>query len=74
MSLFWLLLKYLPFWAVPIALLLIEAGIRFRKRGRKALSGGMLAVALLLIVLAVCFFVFRWENLIATLVLDSKHL
>jgi|GEM_PF-3866163 len=74
MGFFFLLVKYLPYWAIPIAsIAVLDVAVGFKRRGQKRIFLLALAVAFILVVLTICFFLFGWEKEAAKYLLDSAH-
>ena len=54
-------IKFLPYWAIPLALIFGEMAFIFRRRGNRKLMIRMLTVGGFFLLLTVFFFVFRWD-------------
>jgi len=53
-------IQFLPYWALPLALIFFETARIFKRRGQKAKMIQFIIVGLVFLALTACFFVFKW--------------
>ncbi len=61
MRFLYFVIKFMPYWAIPLGLIFAEMGMIFRRRGNRSLRNRMFVVAGMFFLLTIFFFVFRWD-------------
>ena len=61
MRFIYLSIKFFPYWAIPMILILGEMAYIFRRRGNHAVKWRMLGAAGFFAILVALFFIFRWD-------------
>lgn len=56
------MIKFMPYWAIPTALIFFEMGLVLKRRGNHHLFVRLTAVSVLMVILTICFFIFRWDT------------
>ena len=54
-------IKFLPYWAIPLALIFAELGILVKRRMRPDLMRAFYFISSFFVLLTILFFVFRWD-------------
>jgi hypothetical protein len=62
MRILYFTIQFLPYWAIPTLLILLEVGFVLRKRGHGHWFNRLMLLSAMLFVLIVLFFIFRWDQ------------
>jgi hypothetical protein len=62
MRFLYFVIKFLPYWSIPLVLIFGEMGMIFRRRGNRKLKIRMLTISGFFFLVTVFFFVFRWDT------------
>ncbi len=61
MHFFYFVIKFMPYWSIPLGLIFGEMGMIFRRRGNRRLKMRMFTIGGFFLLLTLLFFIFRWD-------------